>query len=342
MILPPFELAVREAHAGSVMNSYADVDNVPAAADHWLLTDLLRDQWGFEGTVVSDYWAVPFLASMHQVAADFDQAGALALAAGMDVELPDTIGFGQGLAEKVRSGELAEELIDRAARRLLLQKAGLGLLDAGWTPEASVVGAERVELDSAANRQLAAELAERSVVLLDAGSALPLTGADRPGLSRIAVVGPAADDPRTFMGCYSFPNHVLPRYPRLGLGVDVPTALDALTAEFAESGTELTHARGCDVRAIGPVGFRRGGRGRPGRRRLPGLRRGSGRSVRQRHLGRGVRRRGSATARGAGRVGGGVVGHRDAGGGDRGLRTSVRPGRVRRPGRRSGAGLHAG
>ena len=89
VVLPPFEAALR-AGAASVMNSYTDVDGVPAAADRWLLTELLREEWGFEGTVVSDYWAVPFLASMHQVAADAEDAGVLALEAGIDVELPDT------------------------------------------------------------------------------------------------------------------------------------------------------------------------------------------------------------------------------------------------------------
>ena len=106
VFLPPFEMAVREAGAGSVMNSYSDVDGVPAGADPWLLTEILRDAWGFEGTVVSDYWAVPFLASMHRVAADTDAAGALALTAGIDVELPDTLGFGQRLAQWVADGEL--------------------------------------------------------------------------------------------------------------------------------------------------------------------------------------------------------------------------------------------
>src|SRR6185437_6421212 len=85
VILPPFETAITLAGARSVMNSYSDVDGVPAAADPWLLTDLLRDQWGFTGTVVSDYWAVAFLATMHRVAADVGAAGALALAAGIDV-----------------------------------------------------------------------------------------------------------------------------------------------------------------------------------------------------------------------------------------------------------------
>ena len=107
VILPTFETAIATAGAGSVMNSYSDVDGVPAGADPWLLDDVLRGDWGFEGTVVSDYWAVPFLATMHRIAADTDSAGALALAAGIDVELPDTIGFGGGLLERVALGRAA-------------------------------------------------------------------------------------------------------------------------------------------------------------------------------------------------------------------------------------------
>src|SRR4051794_25019720 len=146
IILPTFETAIREAGAASVMNSYSDVDGVPAGADPWLLTEVLRERWGFTGTVVSDYWAVPFLATMHRIAADTDDAGVQALAAGIDVELPDTLGFGPGLA-----GRVPEEIIDRAARRLLTQKAELGLLDPDWTPEASVSAADGVDLDSAQN-----------------------------------------------------------------------------------------------------------------------------------------------------------------------------------------------
>jgi beta-glucosidase len=249
VILPPFEAAVALAGAGSVMNSYSDVDGAPAASDPWLLTDLLRGEWGFTGTVVSDYWAVPFLATMHRVAADVGDAGAQALAAGIDVELPDTIGFGAHLVERVRRGEVPESLIDRAARRLLTQKARLGLLDPDWRPEGSVAGAADVDLDSPTNRALAREMAERSVVLLDAGSALPLS----PDLRTVAVVGPCAADPRTFMGCYAFPNHVLPRYPGLGLGVDVQTAVDALRAELPD--VEVVHEQGCQVQGDDRSGF---------------------------------------------------------------------------------------
>lgn len=253
VVLPPFETAVSLAGAGSVMNSYADVDGVPAGADRWLLTELLRDEWGFTGTVVSDYWAVPFLAAMHRTAVDDTDAGAQALAAGIDVELPDAIGFGAGLVDRVRDGQLPEELVDRAARRVLEQKAQLGLLDADWTPEGSVAGAASVELDSADNRAVARRLAERSVVLLDAGSALPLLGDGRPALRRLAVVGPCAADPLTFLGCYAFPSHVLPRHPGRGLGVEVPSAVDALRAELPD--VDVVYEQGCPVRGEDRSGF---------------------------------------------------------------------------------------
>ncbi|GAA1564278.1 MULTISPECIES: glycoside hydrolase family 3 N-terminal domain-containing protein [Kribbella] len=244
IILPTFETAIATAGAGSVMSSYADIDGLPASADPWLFTDVLRGDWGFGGTVVSDYWAVPFLASMHHVAADDAGAGVLALTAGTDVELPDTIGYA-GLVAKVRSGELSEDLIDRAARRVLEQKAELGLLDADWTPEASV-SAEPVDLNSEQNRAVGAELAEKSIVLLDAGTVLPLTD-----LTKVAVVGPCADDPRTLMGCYAFPNHVLPRYPERGLGITIQSPLEALRNEL----TGVEYAQGCAVTGDDRSGF---------------------------------------------------------------------------------------
>lgn len=237
VLLPPFEAAVA-AGAGSVMNSYADVDSVPAGADPWLLTEILRDQWGFEGTLVSDYWSVPFLAMMHRIAADHTGAAAAALRAGLDVELPDTICF-RHLPDLVRSGVITEDLLDRAARRVLTQKARLGLLDPGWTPGTDRV--EEIDLDPPGNRQIARRVAQTSIVLLDPGTALPLTGA-----GRIAVVGPCADDPATFMGCYAFPNHVLPKFPEHpGPGIEIRTALEALRAELPEA--RIVREIGCPV-----------------------------------------------------------------------------------------------
>jgi hypothetical protein len=153
-----------------------------------------------------------------------------------------------------------EALVDRAVRRVLLQKLGLGLLDADWTPEGSVAGAGRVELDSAGNRAIARSLAERSVILLANTGVLPLhLTAQLPAATpagdrlRIALVGPCADDPLAFMGCYSFPNHVLAHYPDHGMGVEAPSLFAALGEEFGP-GT-LTLAQGCSVRGEDRSGF---------------------------------------------------------------------------------------
>ncbi|QCB95485.1 glycosyl hydrolase [Cellulomonas shaoxiangyii] len=248
VLLPPFEMAVREGGARSVMNSYADLDGEPVAASASLLTGLLRDTWGFEGTVVSDYWAVAFLATAHGVAADAADAGARSLRAGMDVELPNTMCFGE-LAPLVRDGRLDEALVDRAVRRVLLQKAQLGLLDApaaDGTPPGGAPDDDPIDLDPPANRDLARRLAEESVVLLaNPDGVLPLDARPGRSLRRVAVVGPSAADPGVLLGCYSYPIHVLPRHPELGMGVDVPSLLDALRAEL--TGVEVVHEPGCAV-----------------------------------------------------------------------------------------------
>ncbi|MFF3258065.1 beta-glucosidase [Streptomyces sp. NPDC002932] len=241
VILPPFEAAIREGGARSVMNSYSEVDGVPVAADASLLTDVLREQWGFDGTVVSDYWAIAFLRLLHHVADSWGEAGAQSLSAGIDVELPGTLCYGEPLAELVRSGQVPEALVDRALERVLRQKAELGLLDADWSPEPA--GAAGVDLDPPANRETARLLAERGIVLLDnPGALLPLA----PGLRKVAVVGPCADDANAFFGCYSFPNHVLPRHPELGNGIEALSLLEALRAE--RPGTEWVHETGCPVK----------------------------------------------------------------------------------------------
>lgn len=241
LVLPPFEMAVRLAGARSVMNSYTETDRVPAAADRWLLTDLLRGEWGFDGTVVSDYWAVAFLKSKHAVAGSMAEAGRLALHAGLDVELPDISAF-LALDEDDPDPERTAADIDTALRRVLRQKVELGLLDEGWEP------AEPADhdLDSPANRDIARRMAEKSVVLLDnPADLLPLSRAT----SRIAVVGPCADDPSAMMGAYSFPVHVLSRHPELGLGLDALSLPDALRESFP--GTDVVVERGCPLQARG-------------------------------------------------------------------------------------------
>lgn len=235
VLMVPFEMAIREAGARSVMNSYADIDGMPPAASRELLTGVLRDQWGFAGTVVSDYWAIRFLDVVHLVAADSADAARLALTAGMDVELPETESFGH-LAALVRAGALDERLLDGSVRRVLTQKADLGLLDQGWTPPPADLD---VDLDSTANRALAGRIAQQSVVLMSNDGVLPL-----PGEQRIALIGPGADEARSFLGCYSFPNHVLSRHSPTDNGVPIPTLLRSIRDVWSDGA--VVHAAGCD------------------------------------------------------------------------------------------------
>ena len=207
-ILPPFEHAIRFGHVRSVMNSYAEIDGVPVAANSGLLTDVLRDTWGFTGTVVSDYGAVAFAHLMHKVAGSLEEAGALALAAGIDVELPKTLCYGEPLMAEIEAGRADQALVDRALRRVLAQKLDLGLLDLDWSPDNL---SDIVDLDSPANWAIARRIAESSIILLEnRAGVLPL---EAP--KRIAVIGPCADDPQAFFGCYILPEPRAPAIPRL-------------------------------------------------------------------------------------------------------------------------------
>ncbi|NNH04575.1 glycoside hydrolase family 3 N-terminal domain-containing protein [Microbacterium ulmi] len=250
VILPPFEMAIRESGVRSVMNSYTDIDGVPSAADESLLTGLLRDTWGFDGTVVADYFAIAFLLTQHGVAEDWTDAAHQALQAGIDVELPGRKTFGPGLVAAVRDGVVPEALVDRALRRVLSQKIELGLLDgdAGFVPDV-LAGDETasaddvrgtVDLDPAENRALARELAERAIVLLSNDGTLPLNAP-----RRIALVGPNGDDPFAVLGCYSFPLHVGIHHPDFGAGIVLPTLLESLREEFPDA--EITYVQGTSV-----------------------------------------------------------------------------------------------
>ncbi|WP_121750535.1 glycoside hydrolase family 3 N-terminal domain-containing protein [Streptomyces sp. E2N166] len=250
VLLPPFEMAIREGGARSVMHAYTDIDGVPAAADEDLLTGLLRDTWGFEGTVVADYFGIAFLKTLHGVAADWAGAAGAALGAGVDVELPTVKTFGAPLAEAVAAGRVPERVIDRALRRVLTQKAMLGLLDPDWNPVPPALdGADlddpealrgKIDLDGPANRELARTVAEEAVVLLSNDGTLPL---DRP--RRIALVGPNAAEATAVLGCYSFPQHIGVHHPETPVGIELPTLRDTLAAEFPEA--EFTVVRGTGV-----------------------------------------------------------------------------------------------
>jgi beta-glucosidase-like glycosyl hydrolase len=225
VLLPPFEMAVRSGGVRSVMNSYAEIDGVPVAATPEYLTGILHDRWGFDGVVVSDYFSVAFLETMHAVAADRGQAAHLALEAGIDVELPGGDAYLSPLAERIRDGRTPERLVDRAVLRVLSQKEELGLLDATFdSPPASI------DLDDHEHRAIARELAEKSIVLLSNDGTLPLAAP-----SRIALIGPNAGSAEALMGCYSFANHVLAHHPGTPLGFEIPTVGDALRSRYPDA-----------------------------------------------------------------------------------------------------------
>ncbi|MGI5521267.1 beta-glucosidase [Micromonospora sp. CA-259024] len=240
VMLLPFEMAIRESGVRSVMHAYTDTDGMPSAADEELLTGLLRDTWGFTGTVVADYFGIAFLHTLHGVAGNWGEAAGAALAAGVDVELPTVKTFGEPLRAALAAGQVPEALVDRAVHRVLTQKAQLGLLDPDWSPVPPALNgvdianpdAVRgiVDLDPPTNRALAREVAEQAVVLLRNDGILPLAQA-----TRIAVVGPQAGSPTATLGCYSFPVHVGSRHPQLPVGIDLPTLARALGGEFPAS-----------------------------------------------------------------------------------------------------------
>ncbi|MFB9648992.1 glycoside hydrolase family 3 N-terminal domain-containing protein [Curtobacterium pusillum] len=251
VFLPPFEMALRDGGARSVMNSYAEIDGVPVAADPELLTGVLRDRLGFDGTVVADYFSVAFLEVMHGIAADRGEAATLALEAGIDVELPTGDAYLEPLVDRVRTGAVDETLVDRAVLRVLRQKERLGLLDPDAFEDDAPTG---IDLDTPHHRSLAKQLAARSLVLLSnetAGGGAPVLPL-RSGAS-LALIGPNADRAEALQGCYSFANHVLAAHPDLPLGFAIPTVREALTEALGSS--TVRFAAGCTVTGPDRSGF---------------------------------------------------------------------------------------
>lgn len=261
VLLPPFEMALRDGGARSVMHAYIEIDGRPLAANAAYLTDLLRDTWKFDGTVVADYFGVSFLHLLHKIANSESEAAVLALDAGVDVELPTVHCYGEPLLNAVHEGRVSEAHVDRAARRVLVQKCELGLLDPDWRAEPPALldidhgldgdvdnARGSVELDTAEHRDVARRLAEESIVLVANSAALPLA----PNAT-IALVGPRADDALAMLGCYTFPSHVGSQHPSTPFGVEVLTLREAMQAEFAAA--SITHARGCNVSDGDTSGF---------------------------------------------------------------------------------------
>jgi beta-glucosidase len=201
---PPFEAAIDRAGAELVMASYNEIDGVPSHVNHWLLQDVLRGEWDFDGVVVADYYAIDQLVSLHHVADDLQDAAVRAFNAGVDIDLPNGDAYAT-LPDAVREGRVDESKIDAAVLRVLELKFRSGLFE---QPFADTDYAERITNNDEA-RALARKAAERSIILLKNDGMLPLklppAGREKPV---IAVIGPNAAVAR-LGGYYGEPPHTV-------------------------------------------------------------------------------------------------------------------------------------
>ncbi len=201
VFFPPFERAITELPVMGVMPSYNEIDGLPSHANRWLLTDVLRNEWGFKGAVVSDYFAIREMVTRHRMFADIKDAAVRAMNAGVDIETPDGEGYVH-LPELVKAGRVSQAQVDAAVRRILNMKFQAGLFENPYVDAKAAAG----KTNTADAIALAREAAQKSIVLLrNNNRTLPLNA---QAVRRMAVIGTHARD--TPIGGYSdIPKHVV-------------------------------------------------------------------------------------------------------------------------------------
>lgn len=225
-LLPQFKRAVK-AGVASIMTSYNSIDGVPCTANKYLLTDVLRNQWGFKGAVFSDLQSIEGIASTHHVAEDWGEAGVLALKAGVDFDLEGN-SYGPNLEKKLQEGKITMEDLDRAVRNVLRLKFQMGLFENPYVD--SNVAAKVVR--SKEHKELARQVAREGVVLLKNDGLLPLS----KNLKRVAVIGPNADMMYNQLGDYTAPQD----------RKELTTVLDGVKNLLPKA--QVTYVKGCAVR----------------------------------------------------------------------------------------------
>lgn len=226
----PYKAAVMEAGVKSMMAAYNAIDGVPCSANHWLLTEVLRDEWGFNGFVVSDWSGVNHAVGAHKVASSLGEAAILCSKAGLDVDLPRIKSY-QQLIQLVKEGKIEEKSIDTNVRRILRAKFEAGLFEKPYIDEKL---APKLE-DAPQFRNLARKAAQESIVLLKNNNhVLPLSA------KRIAVIGPNANTLQ--LGGYS------------ALNVKGATPLEGIRNIFGKQ-SEISYAKGCDLIGNDKSGF---------------------------------------------------------------------------------------
>lgn len=217
--LKPFEKCFKQGGAMSVMAAYNAWEGVPCSCSERLLTEILRDEWGFDGFVVSDYWGVEGVHEAHKLVDDYYKAEACCLKAGLDINLPHSCY--EKLVKALEKGEITEADVDRAVLRVLTAKFDIGLMDAPFADPAAADALVRCD----AHKQLALEAARRSIVLLKNENVLPL---DRKQIRTLAVFGASANELPVGKN-YSGP------YQRLWEAEDAKTPLQYLSEYLGDS-----------------------------------------------------------------------------------------------------------
>ena len=259
--MAPFQAAIRDAGLGSIMNAYPELDGEVVAASKRILTEILRDELGFEGLVVSDYDAVVMIHDFHYVAPDKSAAASLALKAGVDVELPSVNCYDEALKSALETGRVSIEMVDQAVLRHLKAKSDLGLFEDPYVDEGRVLQV----YETVQNRELAREIARQSIVLLKNDGSLPISKI----IKKIAVIGPNADEGRNQLGDYSYAAtkellelQALPDSAFADADEKLPSAhdiriitvLDGIQAAV-DPYAEVTYAKGCSILGDDRSGF---------------------------------------------------------------------------------------
>ncbi|MGW1812190.1 exo-beta-d-1,3/1,6-glucosidase [Streptomyces sp. NPDC002125] len=256
--LPPFERVAREG-CRTFMLGYQSMDGVPVTVNDWLLNEVLRGEWGYTGTLVTDWDNVGRMVWEQKIYADHTQAAAAAVRAGNDMVMT-TPQFFEGAQAAVASGTLEEAEIDAAVRRVLTLKFELGLFENPRHPDAA---RQAAVIGSAAHTALNLEAARRSLVLLTNDGTLPLAGSLVAGVDgravaapgsaprTVAVVGPNADDAQTQLGDWAGSSGQADWLPDGHPRAMIRTVLDGFR-EHVPDGWSVTHARGAEILSVGP------------------------------------------------------------------------------------------
>lgn len=231
----PFEAVVRDANVYSVMPGYHEVDGVPVHASRWLLTDVLRKEWGFNGYIFSDYGAIGMLDNFHKTAHNKAESAYQAITAGVDLEAPGRYAYGE-LEGLVRNGKLPQAVVDTAVSNILRVKFKMGLFDRPYRkPEALAKKVHKKESIS-----LAQQIAEESIVLLkNSDNLLPL---DKKKIKSVAVIGPNAD--KVQFGDYSITKNN-----------DYGTTILEGIRSYVGNDLKVNYAEGCGITNLSKAGF---------------------------------------------------------------------------------------